>query len=80
MCSPMLMKHALTVTRSVAKQLGGFGMYLDADPRALDFYQKLGFVLLEGDRTPEPSPMFLALSAIPASNLSHNAVLDQAGI
>jgi GNAT superfamily N-acetyltransferase len=60
----MLMKHALTVTRSVAKQVGSFGMYLDADPLAMGFYQKLGFALLEGDKTPEPSPMFLPLISI----------------
>ena len=59
-----LMKHALTVTQSVSKQVGGFGMYLDADPRAVGFYQKLGFALLEGDKTPQPSPMFLALGSI----------------
>ncbi len=58
-----LMKHALTVTQSVAKQIGNFGMYLDADPRATGFYQRLGFALLDGDCTPAPSPMFLPLSA-----------------
>lgn len=60
----MLMKHALTVTRSVSKQIGGFGMYLDADPYAIGFYERLGFALLEGNRTPEPSPMFISLSSI----------------
>lgn len=60
----MLMKHALTVTRSVAKQIGSFGMYLDADPPAMGFYQKLGFTLLEGDKTPAPSSMFLPLGSI----------------
>ena len=59
-----LMKHALTLTQSVAKQIGGFGMYLDADPLAVHFYQKLGFALLEGNNTPEPSPMFLPLSSM----------------
>jgi len=59
-----LMKHALNLTLSVAKQIGGFGMYLDADPLAVDFYQKLGFVLLEGDKAPEPSPMFLPLGSM----------------
>ncbi|MDI1244669.1 MAG: GNAT family N-acetyltransferase [Rhodoferax sp.] len=59
-----LMKHALTLTLSVAKQIGSFGMYLDADPLAVDFYQKLGFALLEGDKTPVPSPMFLPLGSI----------------
>ena len=59
-----LMKHALTLTQSVAKQIGGFGMYLDADPLAVHFYQKLGFALLEGNNAPEPSPMFLPLSSM----------------
>ena len=59
-----LMKHALHLTREVAKQIGSFGMYLDADPLALSFYQKLGFTLLVGDKSPEPSPMFLPINAI----------------
>lgn len=59
-----LMKHALQLTQRVAQQIGSFGMYLDADPAAVGFYQKLGFTLLVGDRSPEPSPMFLPLSAI----------------
>lgn len=59
-----LMKHALQLTRQVATQIGSFGMYLDADPKALLFYQNLGFTLLVGDKSPSPSPMFLPLSAI----------------
>ena len=59
-----LMKHALLLTRLVAKQIGGFGLYLDADPRALAFHQKLGFALLQGDQSPEPSPMFIPVKAI----------------
>jgi GNAT superfamily N-acetyltransferase len=59
-----LMKHALLLTQQVAKQIGSFGMYLDADPLAVKFYQKLGFTLLEGDKSPEPSPMFVPFSAI----------------
>ncbi len=59
-----LMKHALVLTRTVAKQVGSFGMYLDADPLALSFYQKLGFSLLLGDQSPEPSPMFLPISGM----------------
>lgn len=54
------MKHALTLTLTVAKQIGGFGMSLDADPFAVDFYQKLGLDLLEGAKAPEPSPLFFA--------------------
>ena len=59
-----LMKHALQLTQQIAKQIGSFGMYLDADCSAVGFYQKLGFTLLVGDKAPRPSPMFLPLSAI----------------
>jgi GNAT superfamily N-acetyltransferase len=59
-----MMKHALQLTQFVATQIGSFGIYLDADPQALDFYQKLGFTLLTGNKSPAPSPMFLSISAI----------------
>ncbi|MCX8518870.1 MAG: GNAT family N-acetyltransferase [Methylophilaceae bacterium] len=59
-----LMRHALLLTQQVAKQVGGFGMYLDADAWALGFYQKLGFTLLLGDKSPQPSPLFLPISAM----------------
>jgi len=59
-----LMKHALRLTQQVSTQIGSFGLYLDADAQAVAFYQKLGFTLLEGDKTPQPSPMFLGLSGI----------------
>lgn len=59
-----LMKHALLLTQQVAKQIGSFGMYLDADPSAVSFYEKLGFTLLTDRSTTEPSPMFLPLGAM----------------
>jgi ribosomal protein S18 acetylase RimI-like enzyme len=59
-----MMRHALLLTQRVAQQIGSFGMYLDADAQALSFYQKLGFSALAGDKSPEPSPLFLPLSAI----------------
>lgn len=59
-----LMKHALVLTRTVASQIGSYGLYLDADASALTFYKKLGFHLLQGDQSPDPSPMFLPMSAI----------------
>jgi ribosomal protein S18 acetylase RimI-like enzyme len=61
-----LMRHALQLMQQVAAQIGSFGMYLDADPHALDFYQKLGFTPLAGDKSPSSTPMFLPLSAIAA--------------
>jgi predicted N-acetyltransferase YhbS len=59
-----LMKHALLLTQSAAKQVGGFGLYLVADPLAVGFYQKLGFKLLAENQTPDPSPMFLPLASM----------------
>ena len=59
-----LMKHALLLTASIAKKIDSYGLYLDADPQAVAFYQRLGFALLEGDSSPQPSPMFLPISAI----------------
>jgi hypothetical protein len=60
-----LMKHAFMVAKSAAQQVGSYGLYLDADASAVSFYKKLGFILLEGDRSPAPSPMFIALASIP---------------
>ncbi len=60
-----LLKHAFKVTKSTATQMGCFGLYLDADAFALGFYLKLGFTLLEGDKSPAGSPMFIALKSIP---------------
>ncbi len=60
-----LMKHALLLTKSVSRQIGSFGLYLDADPNAFGFYEALGFIPLEGNQSPRPSPMFLPIAAIP---------------
>jgi GNAT superfamily N-acetyltransferase len=60
-----LMNHAFDVVKMSASSMGCYGLYLDADAGAIQFYKKLGFVLLEGEKTPNPSPMFIPLSAIP---------------
>jgi GNAT superfamily N-acetyltransferase len=60
-----LMKHALSTAKSVAALAGSFGVYLDADPAAFSFYVALGFVALEGNKSPDSSPMFLPITAIP---------------
>jgi len=57
-------KHALSLACSVADEIGSYGLYLNADPAALAFYQKFGFVLLQSDQSPEPWPMFIPLEAI----------------
>ena len=59
-----LLKHALLKTKESARTLGCKGMYLDADPGAVSFYTKYGFIALEkplsaGDST----PMFLFLES-----------------
>jgi hypothetical protein len=60
-----LINFAFDLTKISSKSIGCFGMYLDADPQAIPFYINLGFVLLEGDKNQQPSPMFIPLSAIP---------------
>jgi GNAT superfamily N-acetyltransferase len=63
-----LLRFALT-PRRMADEIGCVGVVVDAKPEALTFYLRYGFELLsavEGvllDR-PEPTPMFLPLSAI----------------
>ena len=59
-----LMKQALVITRQSSTQLGCYGLYLDADPVAVAFYRKLGFLLLEGDKSPESSPMFITVKSL----------------
>ena len=59
-----LLKHALIKTKDSALSLGCKGLYLDADPGAVAFYTKYGFITLEkplsaGDST----PMFLFLES-----------------
>ena len=39
--------------------MGIYGLYLDADPGAVDFYQKLNFEILKPLRNKVPTPMFL---------------------
>jgi GNAT superfamily N-acetyltransferase len=60
-----LMKEAFIATKRAAQSVGSFGIYLDADTKAVSFYQKLGFKLLQGDLSPAPSPMFLPKDGIP---------------
>jgi ribosomal protein S18 acetylase RimI-like enzyme len=60
-----LMNHVFDVVKDSANRIGCYGLYLDADAGAISFYKKLGFELLEDEKTPHPSPMFIPLSAIP---------------
>jgi ribosomal protein S18 acetylase RimI-like enzyme len=59
-----LMRQALVITKAASSRIGCYGLYLDSDPAAIGFYQKLGFVLLEGNKSPVPSPMFITMGSI----------------
>ena len=61
----LLMREVFVVSKSVAKTIGCFGIYLDAAPAAVNFYEKLGFALLEGNLSPSESPMFIPMASIP---------------
>lgn len=67
-----LLKAAFHVARQMAGQVGCVGVVVDAKPEAVSFYERYGFEALDtlqgmlGDR-PEPTPMFLGLSEIPAA-------------
>ena len=59
-----LLKHALTKTKESARTLGCRGLYLDADPGAVAFYTKYGFIALEKPaHTGSSTPMFLFLES-----------------
>ena len=60
-----LINFAFDLVKISSESIGCFGMYFDADPQAIDFYTSLGFSLLEGNKNPHPSPMFIPVSAIP---------------
>ena len=65
-----VLRFALTLARRMADEIGCVGVVVDAKPEAQTFYLRYGFEsmsAIEGvllDR-PEPTPMFLPLSAIP---------------
>ena len=59
-----LLKQALLITKQSAVRMGCYGLYLDADPSAIGFYERLGFLPLEGDKSPQPSPMFISVGSI----------------
>lgn len=60
----MLLKHALSLTKTVASQIGSYGLYLDADKSAIDFYKKYGFSLLENTMPSGAVSMFIPVNKI----------------
>jgi GNAT superfamily N-acetyltransferase len=56
-----LLRHAIRVTVQNAATIGSYGLYLEADDEAYDFYIKHAFVPLKDRQTPHSTPMFLAI-------------------
>ena len=54
-----LLQNAIKRTVSASEYLGILGLYLDADPPAVDFYLAHGFTALKDISNTEPTPMFL---------------------
>jgi ribosomal protein S18 acetylase RimI-like enzyme len=54
-----LLRHAIRMTVSAAESMGLYGLYLDANPGAVDFYRKLNFETLTPRQNNNPTPMFL---------------------
>ena len=63
-----LLRHVLTLALEQRDQLGCVGVVTDAKPDAKAFYERFGFVELEGVREGSlhgvPTPMFLAIGTI----------------
>lgn len=68
-----LLAHVLGLAVQQRDQLGCVGVVTDAKPAAVRFYERLGFVPLDGVRegllAAEPLPMFLAIETIAAAML-----------
>jgi len=67
-----LLRAIFALAHQLAADFGCIGVVVDAKPAAIDFDERLGFVRLEVDaghlgERPEPTPMFVALDAIPRS-------------
>ena len=66
-----LLRHLLVLALDQRDRLGCVGVVADAKVDAIPFYERLGFVALEGVRegllAGEPVPMFLGIDTIAAT-------------
>jgi GNAT superfamily N-acetyltransferase len=62
-----LLQDAIARMLDVAESIGVYGLYLDADPPAVDFYLHLGFIILTQRHDDKPSPMFLPIETAKAA-------------
>lgn len=59
-----IMSDALHRVHRAAKEIGIYGLYLDADPKATDFYLSLGFTRLDSGSKEDIAKMFLSIESI----------------
>ncbi|MDO9317371.1 MAG: GNAT family N-acetyltransferase [Gammaproteobacteria bacterium] len=62
-----LMKSVFEKTLAVSERIGLYGLYLDADAQAVEFYIALGFVPLRTRDASRPTPMLMHIEAIRAA-------------
>lgn len=59
-----MMSDALHRVHRASKEIGIYGLYLDADPDATDFYLSLGFTRLDSGGSDDIAKMFLSIEVI----------------
>lgn len=59
-----MMSDALHRVHKASKQIGIYGLYLDADPTATKFYLSLGFTRLDNGGSEDIAKMFLSIETI----------------
>ncbi|WP_016957769.1 GNAT family N-acetyltransferase [Catenovulum agarivorans] len=59
-----MMSDALHRVHRASKDIGIYGLYLDAEPSAINFYLSLGFTRLDGGGSEDIGKMFLSISVI----------------
>jgi GNAT superfamily N-acetyltransferase len=65
-----LVRFCIELAERLRDEVGCVGLVVDAKPAAVDFYQLLGFDVIEltegaSQQRPAPTPMFLSLGAVP---------------
>jgi len=59
-----LLQNILLKTLAASKQIGIYGLYLDADDNAYTFYEAHGFIALKPRESTIPTPMFLHIDTL----------------
>ena len=59
-----LLKHAMLSMKIASKTMGCIGLYLDADPAAIELYRKFGFIGLEEPVPGRILPMFIPARSV----------------